>query len=621
MKKLYSFDIFDTCLVRTCGDSHNVFEILAEKILGKDSDNSAKIDFTLIRANAEREARNKLINSQNEEITLEEIYNFCDFKKLTPIDNNSIMEMELKVEEFVLLPVESIRKEIDLLVRKGFEVIYISDMYVALSFIKKILKLTGFYINDNVYLSSSIKKSKASGHLFDYISDLYNINNKFWVHKGDNKLADYIIPSKKGIKATIIKHEYNYYEKIGLESLKNGFCPNSNYAFSLSKAIRLSFSDTPHNIFAATFIAPMFVSYVYHILTDSMQRGINHLFFLSRDGYILYNIALEFSKQFPNIKLSYIYTSRQALYMAGLDEISPQCIKKLMPHLKQEGIEKILYELHLKSYDYSKLKLSGLNGEKIIDLLFEDKIFVKELNSKYIEQNELIIKYFKQEGLTSGHCATVDAVGSRRCQNAMNRILSRNHFPVVFSYYFEVTWNRITDYYPYYAMNYQENVFNTKYYNRASQPLYEQFFAISDQKRTIEYRDNHGIIEPIFEEDFISYDYKKHVFETNKSVCISYAKHFLCGSNYSAILNIQASQRAFTAFCYAPLFKFLKAIESFRCTGSGEANEVLLNKRSLLYVIKHIDEFFRWPEGQLIYSSGCLYPLILYYLQYRHRRK
>ena len=621
MKQLYSYDIFDTCLVRTCGEPKCVFDILATDVLGGKADISAKIDFTLIRMNAERKARETLINGDNEEISLEDIYRFCDFSKITAVDNKAIMTKELEVEDRVLLPVYKIREEIEHLVKKGAKIIYISDMYLPESFICKKLKQAGFYVNHNIYLSSTIKKTKSSGNLFRHVSRELGIKNSQWIHTGDNTYSDYRIPKEIGINAKLIKHNYNQYELMEKEMMHDGRMPNAEFPFSLSRAIRLSLPDTPYNLFASTFVAPMFVSYVYSILNDARKRSIKHLFFIARDGFILYNIAKEFASQFSDIRMSYLYASRQALYMAGLSELSVKCVKETLPYLKNEEINKILYELHLSSYDYSQLPIKGLNGEQIIDLLFDNDSFVKELQLKYQEQNSYIIRYFEQEGLTEEHCAIVDVVGSRRCQKALNNILSRNHYQKAFSYYFEVTWSRITDYEPYLAMNYQENVISTKFYNRASQPLYEQFFAITNQKRTIEYKDNKGVIEPVFESDFISEEYKQAIFETNKINCIAYARHYVDGCIQDPALIIQVAQKAFAFFCYAPRKEFLLAIESFRCTGSGEANEVLLNKRSLFYTITHIKQFFRWPEGQLIYSSGWLYPLILKFLDYRYKRK
>ena len=620
MKQLYSYDIFDTCLVRTCGEPKHVFDILAIHVLGRDSDISARKDFALIRMNAEKRARTELTKGENEEITLEDIYRFCNFNRITTIDNKTIMRMELDVEESVLLPVYKIKKEIDQLVLKGKRIIYVSDMYLPEDFILKILKRFGFYINQNIYLSSSIRKTKSSGHLFDHILNRLNIKGANWVHTGDNKQSDYNIPKRKGINARLIRNDYNEYEIMAKQQVHNGV-PLASFPFSLSRAIRLSHEYTSINIFASTFVAPMFVTYVYQILCDSRRRGIKHLFFIARDGYILYNIAKEFSKQFPDITFSYLYASRQALYMVGLNEISAKCVKETLTYLKNEDISRILYDLHLSSYNYADLPIEGLNGEQLIDLLFQEKSFITALQKKYEEQNSRIIKYFEKEGLTKGHCAIVDVIGSRRCQKALNNVLRRNNYPEVFSYFFEVTWYRITDYEPYLAMNHQEDVIGTKLYNRASQPLYEQFFAITNHKRTIEYQDNNGIIEPVFEADFISEEYKQRVFDTNMSVCTLYAKHYIneCIDNPMTI--IQAAQKAFSYFCYIPRKDFLHAIESFRCTGSGEANEVLLNKRSLLYSILHINQFFRWPEGQLVYSSGWFYPVVILFLKYRYKRK
>lgn len=621
MKQLYSYDIFDTCLIRTCGEPKHVFDILAADVLGKDADISAKIDFSLLRMDAERKARKELTNGNNEEITLDDIYRFCDFSKITSVDNKTIMSKELDVEDRVLMPVYKIRDEIEHLVQKGATVIFISDMYLPETFICNKLNEFGFYVNHNIYLSSTIKKTKSSGNLYNFVLNQLGINCAQWIHTGDNPISDIEVPKRIGIKANLIKHEYNQYELMAKEMIRNGSKPIADFPISLSKAIRLSLPDTPHNLFASTFIAPMFVSYVYSILCDSRKRGINHLFFIARDGYILYQIAKEFKSQFPDINLSYLYASRQALYMAGLSETSAKCVKESFPYLKNENISKILYELHLPSYDYSFLSIEGLNGEQIIDSLFNEKSFVEQLKRKHQEQNDYIITYFEQEGLTKGHCATVDVVGSRRCQKALNSILERRHYPKAFAYYFEATWCRITDYEPYLAMNYQENVISTRYYNRASQPLYEQFFAITNQKRTVEYKNCNGKIEPVFEKDFISEEYKQKIYETNRINCISYAKHYADGHIENPTMIIQTIQKAFAYFCHVPRKEFLLAIESFMCTGSGEANEVLLNKHSLLYTITHIKQFFRWPEGQLVYSSGWLYSLIIRFLDFRYKRK
>ena len=69
--KCYSFDIFDTCFVRACGNPLNLFDLLAYRILGDDSAESIRMDFSLIRVQGEKRAR---MLSNEEEVSLEDIY-------------------------------------------------------------------------------------------------------------------------------------------------------------------------------------------------------------------------------------------------------------------------------------------------------------------------------------------------------------------------------------------------------------------------------------------------------------------------------------------------------------------------------------------------------------------
>lgn len=41
---IYSFDLFDTCFIRACGAPRNVFDLLAYRVLGANSDESARTD-------------------------------------------------------------------------------------------------------------------------------------------------------------------------------------------------------------------------------------------------------------------------------------------------------------------------------------------------------------------------------------------------------------------------------------------------------------------------------------------------------------------------------------------------------------------------------------------------
>ena len=105
---IYSYDIFDTCLVRACGEPSHVWDILAHKILGESADFAQIADFVLIRRSAEGKAREELISHEKEDVTIEDIYTYCDFSSLTDISKHDIMEEEMAVEEKMLIPVYSV---------------------------------------------------------------------------------------------------------------------------------------------------------------------------------------------------------------------------------------------------------------------------------------------------------------------------------------------------------------------------------------------------------------------------------------------------------------------------------------------------------------------------------
>ena len=62
------------------------------------------------------------------------------------------------------------------------------------------------------------------------------------------------------------------------------------------------------------FVGPMLFNYVWWILHQSHQKGLQRLYFLARDGYLLREIALQFCARFGlKIECRYLYCSRAAL--------------------------------------------------------------------------------------------------------------------------------------------------------------------------------------------------------------------------------------------------------------------------------------------------------------------
>lgn len=549
---IYSYDIFDTCLVRACGEPSHVWDILAHKILGSTADIAHISDFVLIRRSAEGKAREELISHEKEDVTIEDIYTYCDFSSLTDISKHDIMEEEMAIEEKMLVPVFSVLQEINQLHKEGKNITFISDMYLPLSFIKHILITTGFFHEgDHLYISGDVGESKSTGHLYDFVQRELSADFKHWIHQGDNRHSDYIVPKKKGIKVKLINHPLSYYERKAIEYDMALSSADVRKLSAVSRAIRLSTKDEPAYRFAADFIAPLMTTFVHYIFEDAKCRGLQHLYFIARDACILYHIAQELVHQYPGITIHYLYASRQSLY----------------------------------------------------------------------EPDENCLPYLHQEGLTRPHSAIVDMVGSRRCQQCINELLLQNGYPQVFAYYFEVTPYRIMSTDPYLAMYYLEQLAGSPHYHHASHPLFEQYFGITDQLRTIGYQKVGDIVAPIYEPDLMDVDYKSLIFTVNKEICCSFAKYYAMSYIIDPARCNNILFAVFAHFCHVPRLDFLVALKEFFSTSSKTEQEPLLIKRSLVGILFNKQHYLRWKQGNLIYNSGILYRPVIAILQWYHNNK
>ena len=161
------------------------------------------------------------------------------------------------------------------------------------------------------------------------------------------------------------------------------------------------------------YTAPILYNYVIWILKKSIEIGVEDLYFLSRDGQILYHMAhILIEKLRLNINVHYLYLSRyslrQSLYYLDKElaieylflngaYVSVDIILDRVGFEKEEK-QKILYELEISNVD-SKRKL---NKKEILDLKYKliNNIYFNEIALKHSKNYYTNIKeYFKQEGL------------------------------------------------------------------------------------------------------------------------------------------------------------------------------------------------------------------------------
>ena len=314
----YSFDVFDTCLCRLCGEPRNVFDVLSLKVqqaMGDDCNEHLRQLFVAARINAGGK-------------DLHEIYTHVSEHYPLPCAIEQMVELELETEKEMLVPIVATRQLVNQLRKEG-DILFISDMYLPSSFIQERLTEHGFFQEgDRLYVSDKLGAWKYDGSLFRLIHEREGIPYRHWHHYGDSRHSDYTVPRRLGIHAKHLSYGYLYYEEQWKNNLIVVGYHYPQILAGICRATRLM-SPVPNaqSNFVTNISVPFMIAWVIYILNDAAKRGIRRLYFLARDVHSEYLIARKLGILFPEIESRYLFISSRALYN---DNLSTE-------YLKQEG--------------------------------------------------------------------------------------------------------------------------------------------------------------------------------------------------------------------------------------------------------------------------------------------
>lgn len=199
-------------------------------------------------------------------------------------------------------------------IKNNKKVYFISDMYLDKNTILEIFNKNGYNANnENLFLSSALKKTKHTGSLYDFVLETLKITTPSNVVMiGDNLHSDVIIPREKGLNAHHFKQEIHH-RKFTKELFKS-LRPES----SLSPILK-TINDSPSNQLnywqeiGFTIAGPLvysYIKYILHIINNFYydNRRIKVLF-IGRDGYLLNKCFSMFNSEIPH---EYIYMLPEA---------------------------------------------------------------------------------------------------------------------------------------------------------------------------------------------------------------------------------------------------------------------------------------------------------------------
>ena len=335
-KKVVSFDIFDTLLVRPFCQPEDLFLYIEMK--------TNSCSFRNGRIKAEDFAR--LQNRKVEEITLDEIY-----RKIHP-KYKALKEYELATERELVRAYSLGKLLYNEAEKNGKKILFISDTYLSKDFVHSLLNRCGYKKFDNLYVSSETGVTKASGTLFDMVLKNEGIDESEVVHTGDNRFSDFLIPRKKGISSFLIPSQINYFYDQKINSTWDLFKElPMNLALSIHKALIVN--QNKKSFFyrlGYTLAAPLVIQYLKFVLQEAKLVGAEFLIFVARDGWILKRVYEQYSKLLSKTTFdsAYIYLNRiigikallewcnEPRYLRSLLELASKDIPNIKPSIFHE---------------------------------------------------------------------------------------------------------------------------------------------------------------------------------------------------------------------------------------------------------------------------------------------
>lgn len=204
---VYSFDVFDTLIVRRTAFAVGIFAIIQEKL--RNEKKYSKISERLrggffdLRQLAERIAREKYCTEEHEDITLEDIYEVLqDLCNLSDDESKQIADLERENEIENALPILENLQLLRNKIEDGRKVFLIVDTYIDEITIRNMLKTAYPSILWDaipIYVSGKCGKTKQKGTLFKYVQEQEGIYAMHWLHIGSNQYLDIESAKKLGI--------------------------------------------------------------------------------------------------------------------------------------------------------------------------------------------------------------------------------------------------------------------------------------------------------------------------------------------------------------------------------------------------------------------------------------
>lgn len=440
----YSFDLFDTCITRSHAYPRDLFYDLGLRLAGNSLDRAGAAKFARRfqagRIRAERCATRDV--RPHECPTIHEIYARLSPIKGLRLDAEALVALEVEMEQESIYPVASMVEHIRDLRDAGNRIIFISDMYLPATMLRPILKDAGLIEDaDALYVSCDARLTKHSGNLYRHVLEKEGLSPSQVVHTGDNAWSDIRVAANMGIRC-------RQFEDTGLSHLEASLAGRSlpreshrSTIAALSRRSRLSVgsangSRRDADAVIHSVIAPFLIAYVQWVLDHAAKAGICRLYFVARDGEVLYRIAQKLRG--PGApELRYLHGSRRAWLSPSIRHDAHGWQRLLITAGQSNGRHDVLARAGLTPSQQTLIRshlgyspeqweepLSEVGAHDFLAAFLSDPDASKLLYDMASGRRAIAMEYLRQQGLCDRiPWALVDAGWALNSQAALKRIL------------------------------------------------------------------------------------------------------------------------------------------------------------------------------------------------------
>ena len=461
--RVVSFDIFDTLVFRPFCEPTDLFSLLSERIAFK-LQSKDHLELKQLRIDAEQRARElqHIKNPSLEDITIDDIYDA--FKEISNYDDETIdiiKNEEINLELKYCYQRKFTKELFDLALYMGKKIIITSDMYLYQDTLELLLEKQNFNGYSNIYVSSELNLTKASGNLYSYIQKELGYKSEEFIHIGDTMHSDvnrarergwnsFFLPKaidllKGRIPENFTGNAFNiifeqsymqrnayYFERfLGMKAVL-GLVANTLFDNPYTEFMEGSDFNADPKIIGYYALGPYIFSLMHWLIKDVQTLKYDTLNFLARDGYLPLKAFNILKQIYPiDTEVNYVRFSRDAVLplqlsnRSDLDKIynSNINIRNLTPNKVL-----VIFKDFLKvSMEQAKAIL--LNANILLDrpfgtyeswykfiTIFGNDIWSEEATKTY--QHKMFNSFRKIFG---GKSATFDVGYSCRVESALNR--------------------------------------------------------------------------------------------------------------------------------------------------------------------------------------------------------